>query len=186
MRNSFDWSMFNELPVIGILRGYSAEQVENIVLHSGRGGLRNIEITMNSENATNLIQVAVKSAGDSMNVGAGTVCTLEDLDEALSAGAAFIVTPIVNADVIRACNKEGIPVIPGAFTPTEIYTAWQLGADMVKVFPANHYGPGYIKDIKGPLNKVRLVPTGGVNLDNLEQYMQCGADGFGRWNLLRP
>ena len=179
MRNQFNWSLFEDLPIIGILRGYSADQVEKIVKHSGNGGLRNIEITMNSKNATDLILLARKTAQETMNVGAGTVCTLRDLDSALSAGATFIVMPIVNPDVIRTCKKEGVPVIPGGFTPTEIYNAWHLGADMVKVFPANQFGPGYIKDIKGPLNKIKLVPTGGVNMDNLQDYIQCGAYGFG-------
>ena len=83
------------------------------------------------------------------------------------------------ADVIQQCNQMQVPVIPGAFTPTEIYNAWQLGADMVKVFPANQFGPGYIKDIKGPLNQIKLVPTGGITIQNLPEYHKNGASGFG-------
>ncbi len=179
MQNPFNWTLFEELPVIGILRGYSVDQVKNIVRYSGKGGLRNIEITMNSKNATDLIAQARKVAQETMNVGAGTVCTLKDLDSALSAGATFIVTLIVNPDVIQACKKENVPVIPGGFTPTEIYNAWRLGADMVKVFPANRFGPGYIKDIKGPLDNIKLVPTGGINLGNFQEYIEGGAYGFG-------
>ena len=179
MQNLFNWTLFEELPVIGILRGYSMDQVKKIVEYSGKGGLKNIEITMNSKNATDQIMEAKEVARDTMNVGAGTVCTLKDLDSALSAGATFIVTPIVNPDVIQACKKENVPVIPGGFTPTEIYNAWQLGADMVKVFPANRFGPGYIKDIKGPLSDIKLVVTGGVNLDNFQEYINCGSYGFG-------
>jgi len=159
MTISFDWLIFEALPAIGILRGYGMQEVENIVRHSAKGGLRNIEITMNSENAAALIRLAKERAEGKMNVGAGTVCSLGDLDEALSAGATFIVTPIVNADVIGSCNKAHIPVIPGAFTPTEIYQAWQLGADMVKLFPANRFGPEYLKDIRGPLDRIKLVPN---------------------------
>ncbi len=179
MSNRFSWAKFDELPVIGILRGYTATQVENIVKHSALGGLRNIEVTMNSQHATDLIRLATEVADGNMNIGAGTVCTLDDLDSALSAGATFIVTPIVNADVIQQCNQAQVPVIPGGFTPTEIYNAWQLGADMVKVFPANQFGPGYIKDIKGPLNQIKLIPTGGITVDNLPDYHKNGAYGFG-------
>lgn len=179
MDNLFNWTFFEKLPVIGILRDYSVDQVKKIVQYSGKGGLKNIEITMNSMNASDQILEAKKVAQDTMNVGAGTVCTLKDLDSALSAGATFIVTPIVNPEVIQACKKENVPVIAGGFTPTEIYNAWQLGADMVKVFPVNRFGPGYIKDIKGPLGYIKLVATGGVNLDNFQEYLDCGAYGFG-------
>lgn len=179
MTNHFNWSHFDALPVIGILRGYSAQQVEKIILHSSRGGLRNIEITMNSEGAVELIRLAKERAEGTMNVGAGTVCSLADLDAALTAGATFIVTPIVNADVIKRCNDKNIPVIPGAFTPTEVYQAWQLGADMVKLFPANRLGPSYVKDLLGPFDSIKLLPTGGINLSNLPEYRQSGAYGFG-------
>ncbi|MCF6282788.1 MAG: bifunctional 4-hydroxy-2-oxoglutarate aldolase/2-dehydro-3-deoxy-phosphogluconate aldolase [Candidatus Polarisedimenticolaceae bacterium] len=179
MTTVFNWSHFKALPVIGILRGYSTAQVEKIIHHSCRGGLRNIEITMNSDHAVELIALAKERAEGRMNVGAGTVCTLADLDAALTAGATFIVTPIIDADVIKACNQEGVPVIPGGFTPTEVYRAWELGADMVKLFPANQFGPGYLKDLLGPFDKIKLVPTGGVNLANFSQYLQSGAYGFG-------
>jgi len=179
MNNNFSWTKFEELPVIGILRGYTATQVEHIVRSSIAGGLCNIEITMNSKHAADLIKLAIETADGTLNIGAGTVCTLNDLDKALAAGATFIVTPIVNAEVIQQCKQEQIPVIPGGFTPTEIYTAWQLGADMVKIFPANQFGPSYIKDIKGPLDQIKLVPTGGITIENLPEYHNNGAYGFG-------
>jgi 2-dehydro-3-deoxyphosphogluconate aldolase / (4S)-4-hydroxy-2-oxoglutarate aldolase len=179
MANSFDWRLFETLPIIGILRGYSIEEVEKIVLHCADGGLRNLEITMNSDNAAASIRAAKERAEGRMNLGAGTVCTLDDLDAALTAGATFIVTPIINAVVILACKKEKVPVIPGGFTPTEIYQAWQLGADMVKLFPANRFGPEYLKDIRGPLDRIKLVPTGGIDLENLPAYLENGAYGFG-------
>ena len=179
MTTTFDWTLFESLPVFAILRGYNMAEVEKIVFHAAEGGLRNIEITMNSKDARALIRLAKEQADGRMNVGAGTVCSLDDLDAALSAGATFIVAPIVNPDVIRACNEEKIPVIPGGFTPTEIYHAWHLGADMVKLFPANRFGPEYVKDIRGPLDRVKLVPTGGVDLENLPAYLKNGAHGFG-------
>jgi 2-dehydro-3-deoxyphosphogluconate aldolase/(4S)-4-hydroxy-2-oxoglutarate aldolase len=123
--------------------------------------------------------LAKERAEGKMNVGAGTVCSLDDLDAALSAGASFIVTPIVNSEVIRVCKKENVPVIPGGFTPTEIYQAWQFGADMVKLFPANRFGPDYLKDIRGPLDHIKLIPTGGVDLKNMPAYLENGAYAFG-------
>ena len=114
-----------------------------------------------------------------MCIGAGTVLNLELLEKALDAGASFIVTPIVNTDVIIKCVTHKIPVFPGAYSPTEVLQAWELGATMVKVFPAETLGPEYIKAIKAPLPLVKLMPTGGVDLKTLAAYRKAGADGFG-------
>ncbi len=179
MNGQFSWDLFRELPVIGILRGFSPEEVEALVAAAARGGLRNIEVTMNSEGAAELIRLARRIAGGAMNVGAGTVCTRKDLDAALDAGAELIVTPVLVPDVIAAAKAAGVPVIPGAFTPTEIHRAWELGADLVKVFPADQLGPAYIKNLKAPLPEIRLVPTGGVTVETLPEYKHAGADGFG-------
>ena len=179
MANNFNWQLFKELPVVGILRGYTSDQVKNIVEASAAGGLRNIEITMNTEGVSDLIKLANDTAVGRMNVGAGTVCDMKDLEAALAAGATYIVTPIVNPEVIKTCHQQGVPIIAGAFTPTEVYNAWSLGADMIKVFPANHFGPQYIKDLLGPLDQISLVPTGGVSLENLTDYIKAGACGFG-------
>ena len=179
MADKFNWDLFKELPVVGILRGYTPDQVMNIVEASATGGLRNIEITMNTAGVSDLIKLAIDTAGGRMNVGAGTVCTMSDLKIALAAGASYIVTPIINPEVIETCRIRSVPIIAGAFTPTEVYNAWSLGADMIKVFPANHFGPQYIKDLLGPLDKIPLVPTGGVSLANLPDYIRAGAKGFG-------
>ena len=134
---------------------------------------------MNSPSAVEAIAAAIEEGGDELQVGAGTVCTLEDLDQALGAGASFIVTPIVSVEVISACCERGVPVMAGALTPSEIYQAWSLGAEMVKVFPANHFGPGYLKDLRGPLPDIRLMPTGGVNAETLGEFYSAGAAAFG-------
>ena len=134
---------------------------------------------MNSPAASEAISAAIEVGGDEVQVGAGTVCTLEDLERALGAGAAFIVTPVVSSEVISACRQRGVPVMAGALTPTEIHTAWSQGADMVKVFPANQFGPGYLKDIRGPLPQVRLMPTGGVAASTLGDFYAAGASAFG-------
>ena len=179
MSNEFSWERFEDLPVIGILRGFSAEAVEQIVGAALRGGLRNIEVTMNTPGATVQIEQIRGLAGDAMNVGAGTVCTLDDLDAAATAGASFVVTPVLVPDVVRAAKDRNLVVIPGAFTPTEIYQADRLGADLVKVFPADQLGPGYIKNVRAPLPHLRLVPTGGVSVESLPAFRAAGAAGFG-------
>jgi len=167
------------LPIVGILRGFSTAQVVEIVHAAVRGGLRNLEITMGSPNTPEQIREARAIAGDRICIGAGTVLNCDLLTQALDAGAAFIVTPVVNVDVIERCVARKIPVFPGAYSPAEILRAWELGATMVKVFPAETLGPGYVKAIKAPLPQVKLMPTGGVDLKTICAYKKAGADGFG-------
>jgi len=179
MKGSFSWELFQELPIIGILRGFTLAQVTEIVRAAIRGGLRNIEITMNTADAARQIREAVTLAEGQLNIGAGTVINLELLDQALVAGAAFVVTPTAEPKVITACANQKIPVFPGAFSPTEIVRSWDLGAMMVKVFPAESVGPGYIRALKAPLPHIKLLPTGGVDLKTLPDFLKAGADGFG-------
>ena len=179
MKESFSWALFQELPIIGILRGFTLGQVREIVRAALRGGLRNIEITMNSTDAVRQLREAVTVAEGQLNIGAGTVINLELLDQALDAGAAFVVTPTIEPKVITACVNQKIPVFPGAFSPTEIVRAWDLGAMMIKVFPAESVGPSYIRALKAPLPHIKLLPTGGVDLKTLPDFVKAGADGFG-------
>ena len=174
----FSWDIFYRVPIIGIVRGLSLDEIKNILPVYQEAGLNTIEITMNTKKAAQIIGF-IRDQYPKLNTGAGTVCREKDLTFALDAGAQFIVTPIIDKKVIRSCVKKKIPVFAGAFTPTEIYHAWSLGASMVKVYPAKTLGPGYIKDVKGPLDKVKLLPTGGMGLDDLDAYRQAGADGFG-------
>jgi 2-dehydro-3-deoxyphosphogluconate aldolase/(4S)-4-hydroxy-2-oxoglutarate aldolase len=111
---------------------------------------------------------------------------MKDLDKALDAGAQFIVAPVVRKQVIKACVKKGIPVFPGALSPTEIYQAWKWGATMVKVFPAGKMGPSYMKDVLEPLNEIGLIPTGGINPDNFIEFLKMGASGVGMASALFP
>jgi 2-dehydro-3-deoxyphosphogluconate aldolase/(4S)-4-hydroxy-2-oxoglutarate aldolase len=178
-QQAFSWELFKKTPIVGIIRNLSADDVHQILPVYRDAGLTTIEITMNTPGAEALIQYAREQFGDGLNIGAGTVCTTDDLEKALAAGAQFIVTPIVVKKVIKACVKAGIPIFPGAFTPSEVYKAWSLGASMVKVFPTTALGPGYIKDLKAPLNQIKLVPTGGVDLANIGDFLKAGADGLG-------
>jgi 2-dehydro-3-deoxyphosphogluconate aldolase / (4S)-4-hydroxy-2-oxoglutarate aldolase len=183
-RNEFSWDIFNKIPVVGIIRNLTFEEIESIFPLYYQSGLTTIEITVNTPGAPEIIQNAVKYFGEKLNVGAGTVCNLNDLQLAVKSGAQFIVTPICNQEVIKACVEQNIPVFPGAFTPTEIYYAWSLGSSMVKVFPATSLGPEYIKDILGPLNELKLMPTGGVNIENSIDFLKAGAKGLGMGSQL--
>ena len=177
--SAFSWPLFNKMPIVGIIRHVSAADVSQILPVYQAAGLTTIEITMNTPDAESMIRAARQQYPDTLNVGAGTVCSEADLDLALAAGAQFIVTPVINKKVLKTCVKKGIPIFPGAFTPSEIYKAWSLGASMVKVFPTTQLGPGYIRDIKAPLNQIKLLPTGGITRQNMGDFLTAGADGFG-------
>jgi|SRR5439155_906552 len=179
MNTSFSSALFQELPIVGILRGFTLEQMTEIVRAAIRGGLRNIEISMNTPGAARQLREAVTVAEGQLNIGAGTVTNLELLDQALNAGAAFVVTPTVEPKVIAECVNQKMPVFPGALSPTEVVRAWDLGAMMVKIFPAESVGPNYIRALKAPLPHIKLLPTGGVDLKTLPAFLKAGADGFG-------
>jgi len=170
-----DVNKFKELPLLGILRGIQASMVEPLVETVFSSGLRTIEVTMNTDGASNLIKQMVKAAGGRLVVGAGTVLTLDDLRSALDAGATFIVLPVLVPDVVAYCAKNSIPVFPGAFTPQEINNAWLAGATMVKVFPSGFLGPNYFREIKGPFNDIELLACGGVNAETIELFFSCQA-----------
>ncbi|MEO5997324.1 MAG: bifunctional 4-hydroxy-2-oxoglutarate aldolase/2-dehydro-3-deoxy-phosphogluconate aldolase [Chitinophagaceae bacterium] len=186
MSKPFSWEAFNKVPVVGIMRNIPQAQVEMLVSQYHESGFTTLEVTMNSEGAAKTISYLSEIYTDNLNIGAGTVLTLEDLDEALKAGANFIVTPVVNEDVIKTCVARKVPVFPGAYTPTEIYKAWSMGASMVKVFPATRLGPDYIKEVLAPLNFLKLVPTGGVSIDTIIDFFKAGAAGVGMGSTLFP
>jgi 2-dehydro-3-deoxyphosphogluconate aldolase/(4S)-4-hydroxy-2-oxoglutarate aldolase len=175
----FSVDLFEQVPILGILRGLPPCKIEPVVAAVCGGGLTNLEITMNTPGAADQIRLACAGAGGALNIGAGTVTSLPLLEEALAAGASFIVTPTVTNAVIRRCVHLNVPVFPGALSPGEILTAWNLGATLVKVFPAGLFGPAYIRCLKEELPEIRLMPTGGVNLDTFSSYASAGADAFG-------
>ncbi len=152
----FSWELFRSAPIVGIIRQLSPDDVSQILPVYQAVGLKTVEITMNTPGAETMIRSALQQYPVGLNIGAGTVCSETDLERALVAGAQFIVTPVINKNVIKRCVNEGVPIFPGAFTPSEIYRAWRLGASLVKVFPTTSLGPEYIKDLKGPLNQIRL------------------------------
>jgi 2-dehydro-3-deoxyphosphogluconate aldolase/(4S)-4-hydroxy-2-oxoglutarate aldolase len=179
MTTAFSSELLEQMPIVGILRGLPPDKLRPVVEAIRDGGLTNLEVTMNTPGAAEQIRAARDLAGGSLNVGAGTVTDLGRLEEALAAGASFIVTPTLSEPVIHRCIQLGVPVFPGALSPGEVMRAWEVGATMVKVFPADAYGPEYLARLKGLSPDLRLMPTGGVDVTTLESYARAGADAFG-------
>lgn len=165
--------------VVAVVRLDSSEQLIHVAEALRDGGLTAIEFTMSTPGALDMIKQAATHIGEDVLMGAGTVLDSETARAAILAGAEFIVTPALNLATIELSKRYGKPVVSGAFTPTEILTAWEAGADMVKVFPASVGGPGYIKAVLAPLPQVRVVPTGGVSAENAAEYMKAGATALG-------
>jgi 2-dehydro-3-deoxyphosphogluconate aldolase/(4S)-4-hydroxy-2-oxoglutarate aldolase len=179
LRPIFSWDLFNKMPVVGIIRGLSVDEIDFVLPIYKEAGFTTIEITLNTPEALSVIGSLANQYDGTLNVGAGTVCTLDDLAAALDAGANFIVTPIFKSEVVKKCVSLQVPIFPGAFSPTEIYEAWELGASMVKLYPASVVGPAYVSAVLAPLNKVKLMPTGGIHLSNMLAFMKAGAASLG-------
>lgn len=161
--------------VVAVLRADRPDALVQVAQAIGRGGIGAVEITMTTPGALAVIGECANRLGDDILLGAGTVLDPETARAAILAGAEYIVTPTLNPDVITLCRRYDKVVIPGALTPTEILTAWECGADIVKVFPATAVGPRYFKDVKAPLPQIDLIPTGGVDLDNAGDFIRAGA-----------
>jgi 2-dehydro-3-deoxyphosphogluconate aldolase/(4S)-4-hydroxy-2-oxoglutarate aldolase len=165
--------------VIAIMRAPSAAQLLDAAKAIYEGGVDVIEVTMTTPGALSVVEQAVSQFGEQVLFGAGSVLDPETARLAILAGAQFVVSPTLNLDTIEMCKRYSVPVIPGAYTPTEILTAWEHGADIVKVFPASVGGPAYIKAIKAPLPQVRLAAVGGVTVENTAQFFSAGIDVVG-------
>lgn len=161
--------------VVAVLRADRPDALVQVAKAIGRGGIGAVEITMTTPGALDVIGECANRLGDEILLGAGTVLDPETARAAILAGAEYIVTPTLNPDVITLCRRYDKVIIPGALTPTEILTAWECGADIVKVFPATAVGPRYFKDVRAPLPQIDLMPTGGVDLDNAGDFIRAGA-----------
>jgi len=171
-----DVNRFNQLPLMGIIRGLESAHIEPLLETVIKAGLETIEVTMNTPDAAGIIARACDISGGRITVGAGTVLSKTELNEALDAGASFIVLPNLEEEVVSVCAGKAIPVFPGALTPSEVFKAWKAGATMVKVFPAGIFGPRYIKELKGPFDDIRLMAVGGVTPENTSEYFSSGSD----------
>ena len=171
--------LIRETGVIAIMRAQSSEQliVAADAIHAG--GVSVIEVTMTTPGALEVIEQAAKRHGDQVLFGEGTVLDAETARAAILAGAGFIVAPTLSLPVIALCRRYGIPVIPGCFTPTEMLTAWEAGADMIKLFPAEVGGPDLVKAILAPLPQLQIVPVGGVDLSTAAEFIRKGAAALG-------
>lgn len=165
--------------IIAVVRLPSGEQLIDVAEALLAGGVDVLEITFTVPKATAVLETVANRMGDRVLLGAGTVLDTETARAALLAGAEYLVSPTLNLDVIEMARRYGKLVMPGAFTPTEILTAWEAGADIVKVFPSDVTGPKYLKAVRGPLPQVRLMPTGGVNLNTAADFLKAGACSLG-------
>jgi 2-dehydro-3-deoxyphosphogluconate aldolase / (4S)-4-hydroxy-2-oxoglutarate aldolase len=169
-----------EVPVIGILRGIEEHFFGEVMAASFAEGLQAMEVTMNTPGAARMVARLRPAVPAGKLLGIGTICNPDQARQALDAGAMFLVTPNLDSRVIELARKQGIPIVAGAFTPTEIYTAWQTGADLVKVFPcAAAGGPQYIRELTGPFDHIPMAAVGGVTLDNLQDYFRAGVKAVG-------
>lgn len=165
--------------VVAVIRLNDPTRLRAVVDAIGAGGVRALEVTMTVPGAVQLIAELAPAMPADFLLGAGTVTDADTAVRVIDAGARFVVGPVFRREVIAACHARGVPAMPGCFTPTEILDAWDAGADIVKVFPATVLGPAYFKDLRGPLPHVRLMPTGGVTLDNAGDWIKAGAVAVG-------
>lgn len=165
--------------IVAILRAPSGELLADVAGALVAGGVDVVEITFTVPRAHHVLERIADQLGDEVLLGAGTVLDAETARVAMLAGAEFIVSPVVRRDVIEICRRYDKLVMPGALTPTEVLTAWEAGADIVKVFPSDTGGAAYLKALRGPLPQVLLMPTGGVNLETAADFIKAGACALG-------
>ncbi len=168
-------SVIKETKAIAVIRMNDSEKALKAIEAIMKGGIKAIEITMTVPYAIELIKEIAKNKPEDIVLGAGTVLDSETARSSILAGAEFVVSPVTNSEMIKICKRYSVVVIPGAFTPTEILNAWEMGADVVKIFPSGVVGPKYFKDIKGPLPQVEIMPTGGVSIENAAEFIKNGA-----------
>lgn len=165
--------------VVAIIRGTMPEKINKVAEALYSGGVRIIEVTFNTPSAGEMIQDLTNNYSEKLMIGAGTVLDVQTARTAILSGAQFILSPSLHSDVIQMCNKYNVLAVPGVLTPTEAITAWELGAKIVKVFPAGVVGPSYIKQLLGPLDQLKIMAVGGIHEENFGSFIQAGATGAG-------
>ena len=171
--------MHLEVPVIGILRSIAEDLLGSLMDAAFQSGLQAIEVTFNTPHAEKMVAGQVSRVPPGKYLGMGTIRNLVEAKKAVDAGAMFLVSPNTDSEVIAFAKRCNVPIVAGAFTPTEVYRAWSEGADMVKVFPCGQLGPGYIRELLGPYDHIPLVAVGGVTGENVARYLQAGAKAVG-------
>ncbi|HEY9848698.1 MAG TPA: bifunctional 4-hydroxy-2-oxoglutarate aldolase/2-dehydro-3-deoxy-phosphogluconate aldolase [Leptolyngbyaceae cyanobacterium] len=186
MSNECWLRLLQQQRAIAVIRAENLEIGYQMALAAASGGINSIEITWNSDKPQELI-AKLRSELPNCTIGTGTLLNLNQMQQALAAGAQFLFTPHVDPALIRTALDVGIPIVPGALSPTEIVTAWQMGASCVKVFPIQAVGGvNYIRSLQGPLGHIPLIPTGGVTLENATEFLQAGAFAVGLAGDLFP
>jgi 2-dehydro-3-deoxyphosphogluconate aldolase/(4S)-4-hydroxy-2-oxoglutarate aldolase len=167
--------------IIAIIRAEDSllEHLPRALPAMERGGLKLIEVTITTPDALKTISWAVKNKSAETKFGAGTITNVDEAQSAIDVGAEFLVCPTLSTEVIEFGIKKDVPVLPGCLTPTEVLTAHQVGAELVKLFPCSAFGPNYIKDLLGPLTKAKLIAVGGVELANMKEFFSAGAVAVG-------
>lgn len=173
-----------QYPIIPVLRKVPYEKSQSIIKALYDGGIRAVEITMETVGAVNIIQETLEAYSTDLLVGAGTVLSKADCKRAIDAGAQFIVSPVLDEEVMQYAIEQNVPFIPGVFTPSEMLKAHNGGAAMVKLFPASILGPAFIKDVKGPLGHIDIMTTGGITLETAKIYLDAGAKVVGAGSAL--
>lgn len=179
MRPDEQMQLIRETGIVAIVRGTGINSLFKVAESLKEGGVRVIEVTLNTPGAIEMIGQLVKEYGNEMLIGAGTVLDPETARSVILAGAKFILGPTLNPEVCKLCKRYNTVYVPGVLTPTEIMTAWEMGAHVVKIFPAGSVGPRYIKELRGPLPQVEMMPVGGVTLDNAAEFIKAGAVALG-------
>lgn len=171
--------LLQQTKIIVIVRGLEPEYMPSLADALYEGGIRVMEVTLNSPGALEAIGALQDKLGERMYIGAGTVLNLQDANRALEAGASFLVTPNTDEDVIRLAAQRGVPIYPGAMTPSEIVRAWHAGATAVKLFPTSSLGLPYLRELQGPLGHIPMIAVGGVKEENIRQFMEAGCYAVG-------
>jgi 2-dehydro-3-deoxyphosphogluconate aldolase/(4S)-4-hydroxy-2-oxoglutarate aldolase len=178
-------SQLRETGVVAVLRTENPDDLVAVAKALGLGGVKFIEITMTTPGALDVIQEATSQLrGEGVFIGAGTVLDAPTARATILAGAQFVVGPVFDLETVRLCNSYGVAVMPGAMTPSEVFQAWKAGADVVKIFPGDIGGPGYLKTLKEPLPQIEIMPTKGVDLDTAAAFIKAGAIAVGTGSAL--
>jgi 2-dehydro-3-deoxyphosphogluconate aldolase / (4S)-4-hydroxy-2-oxoglutarate aldolase len=165
--------------VVAVIRMQDADRLRAVIDALADGGVRALEVTMTVPGAIDLIRDLASTLSEDFLLGAGTVLDPQTAARVVDAGARFVVSPVLRPAIIDVCHRLDVPALPGCFSPTEILTAWEMGADIVKVFPATTLGPGFFSDVRAPLPQLKLMPTGGVTLGNAGDWIRAGAVAVG-------
>jgi 2-dehydro-3-deoxyphosphogluconate aldolase / (4S)-4-hydroxy-2-oxoglutarate aldolase len=164
-----------ETPLIAVLRAPQATDYDAVVEVLGQNGVRCVELTLSTPGTIDHLPALIEHAGSELEIGVGTITTVTDAQRAIDAGAKYLVTPVINLEIIALALKHRLPVFPGGLTPTELHSAWEAGATAVKVFPAQTVGAKYGSHLRGPFPDLRFVPSGGVGLDDIPAWLNAGA-----------